>query len=25
MAKCDAGVYVSKAAGRNRVTTQAMD
>jgi two-component system cell cycle response regulator len=25
MAKCDAGVYASKAAGRNRVTTQVMD
>jgi two-component system, cell cycle response regulator len=25
MAKCDAGVYASKAAGRNRVTTEAMD
>lgn len=25
MAKCDSGVYASKAAGRNRVTTQAMD
>jgi two-component system, cell cycle response regulator len=25
MAKCDAGVYASKAAGRNRVTLEAMD
>jgi two-component system cell cycle response regulator len=25
MAKCDAGVYASKAAGRNRVTAQGMD
>jgi len=25
MAKCDAGVYASKAAGRNRVTTESMD
>lgn len=25
MAKCDAGVYASKAAGRNRVTTEPMD
>jgi diguanylate cyclase (GGDEF)-like protein len=25
MAKCDAGVYASKAAGRNRVTVEAMD
>lgn len=25
MAKCDAGVYASKAAGRNRVTTEGMD
>lgn len=25
MAKCDAGVYASKAAGRNRVTTQEME
>lgn len=25
MAKCDAGVYASKAAGRNKVTTESMD
>jgi len=25
MAKCDEGVYASKASGRNRVTTQSMD